>query len=156
MKLQVRYETADSELQWIWSPSYPWTKFLWPPSSIRIQEGDIAARWAKNIGWALSGPYHRIRPRILLQQQPHLRKTNLKASWVSGKISILTLRIAILPIIWEINRENSRHWSKQLCSSGEIFEAGLLWREDEVKFSKHFSSDMVQLESLEWRLQKRY
>ena len=118
------------------------------------KSGEIAALWAKNIEWALSGPYHRIRPRILLQQQPHLRKTNLKASWVSGKISILTLRIAILPIIWEINRENSRHWSKQLGSSGEILEVGLLWRKDKVKFSRNFYSAMGQIKSLERRLHK--
>ena len=38
--------------------------------------------------------------------------------------------------------------------NGEIYEVGLLWREDEVKLPNNFYSAMGQLKSLERRLQK--
>ena len=117
---------------------------------------DKASRWSvksKN-GWALSSP-------LLAKQASTLATTT--TSIADGKLANQ------LSKWWDIESYSSNCDGTELSKEepwaiktlepttqfkGERYEVGLLWQEDEVKLPNNFYSAMVQLKSLEQRLQK--
>ena len=117
---------------------------------------DKASRWAvkSKIGWALSSP-------LLAKQTATLATTT--TSIPDGKLANQ------LSKWWDIESYSSNcdgtghskegHRAIKTLEptthfNGERYEVGLLWLEDEVKLPNNFYSAMVQLKSLEQRLQK--
>ena len=145
-----------SELPFKRSSSNPWTRLLRHHPLEFKKSGNKTAPWAvkSEKRWTLSGP-------LPVKQVATLATTETSVS--EDKLA------SQLSKCWDIesyasNCDVTGHSTDEHRAiktleqttrfTGERYEVGLLWREDEVKLPNNFYSAMGQLKSLERRLQK--
>ena len=98
-------------------------------------------------------PYQRSKQKLLLQHKTQYQRTSCQPSRVSGGTPNST------PQTVSGHSKDKQRAIKELGRKTRVtrewYEVGLLWLEDEVKLPNNFYAAMVQLKSLERRLQKQ-